>query len=76
MMCIGGGTAGAWDASFVIKDLLPGEMQAAMVGAKDKPFKIEGWSQNSSRKVDVFCFDVVFGDFETQPREDSPYANE
>lgn len=48
---ISGGSSGAWTAIFAIRDLLPGECQSAIVGAKDLPFEVEAWSQNSTRRI-------------------------
>ena len=73
---INGGSRGAWSASFTIANLLPGEYRSAVVSARDEPFQVKVWSQNSSRKVAIYQFEVVFGDFEAVPIENSPYAND
>ena len=73
IQCINGGGQGSWSASFAIANLLPGEYRSASIAAFDEPFQVKAWSQNSSRKVDVFCLDVSFGDYEIVPKEKSPF---
>ncbi len=76
IQCINGGGQGSWSASFAIANLLPGEYRSAIVAAFDKPFEVKAWSQNSHREVGVFCFDISFGEYETVPRENSPFREE
>ncbi|WP_145357451.1 hypothetical protein [Alienimonas californiensis] len=73
--CIDGGRNGSWSASFLIPDLLPNECRHAIVGARDEPFDVKVYSQNSGRGVDIFRFDIVGDGWDTQPFEDSPWAS-
>lgn len=69
---LNGGNKGSWSASFAIQNLLPGEYQGITVGAREEPFQVNIWSQNSTRQVSVFRFDAKFGDWEVVPKSESP----
>jgi hypothetical protein len=59
---INGGAQRASYASFMIRDLLPGEYQGIRIVAKQyTPFSINLWSQNSGQSSEVFIYDVIFG---------------
>ncbi len=71
---LNGGNVGSWSASFAIMNLLPREYRNVTICARDEPFKVHVWSQNSSNQVDACYFDVILGGFEVVPIEKSPYG--
>jgi hypothetical protein len=60
-----GGLLGASIVTFMVREILPGElMSAAVVARNDLPFEAHLWTQHAGNSPEVFVYDVIVGEEE------------
>jgi SEC-C motif len=60
-----GGLPGASMVTFMVREILPGEvMKASVIARNDLPFDAHLWTQQSGESPEVFVYDVIIGEEE------------